>query len=111
MPPWTQGWLRAGVAWVGAQPPANQAVLTGRDIEAVSNHVLLMRTKASIDGSHTWSAAELGHSNRPWESKVYRAPWPKVGDLSGYQPGQGGQTANDKDQEYQRFNSYVDWSE
>ncbi len=111
MPPWTEGWLKAGAAWGDAPPVETTAEMTGRDIEATSHHVLLTRTKAGVDGPHSWKPAELAHSSQPWDSKVYRESWPSVKDLGGYQAGGAGESASGEDEEYKRFGRYVTWSD
>ncbi|MFA4943444.1 MAG: hypothetical protein WC789_01940 [Lentisphaeria bacterium] len=112
MPEWTRGWLRAGVAWGPARQPAPTATVFGRDIEATSHHVLLMRTKSGESGVHSWGPAPLAHDSRPWERDVYQEKWPAVADLSGgWQADTPAGRSPPTNQEYRRFHRYVGWSE
>ncbi len=117
MPLWTEGWLRAGVAWDGAPALANLAVFTGRDPDAAdgpSHHAVLMRTPFSEIAYRTWSPQELADWSLPWDWAVFQEDWPEVGDLAGTSAGEltfaPAAPPEPPGFEHERHEPYVEWS-
>lgn len=110
MPAWTKGWLLAGVSWKDTRQLDEAADINGRDIEAESHHALLVRTKASEKGPHSWKGKEL-IPGEAWNNKVYQESWASIDDLSGYSAGGSGDSPSGEDEEYERFSTFVKWSD
>lgn len=111
MPEYTQGWLGAGVAWGASTQPAPDATIYGRDTDEDIRHVLLMRTPFGAKAYRTWKPAELAHSSRPWDQRVYQEKWPAVSDLSDYDGSTPSPPSPPNNPDYERFGQWVTWSE
>jgi len=103
-PPWTDGWRRASMSFFAVDSHIDPVTFHSREIADPFMHQVLMRNKNDFrENSTPQSLAE----NISWYTQVYRDAWPEWADpnsssaLGGVSPCL----------QYQRFNSYVQWSE